>query len=173
MRGLAERVWPRCPAAPSRRSIPLDAFEGVGRRPLYPLWARLWAGPFCSSRRPSRSASHESGREGWKRAGRVSWLAAHCAPRRGGVSAACARFLAAFWPLWVFGVFLRVRAFVLQTAWRGVAVGCLVWFWRCFRTRKQIIDPGWCFRTRKQIIDPGCTGQIGKLAGQMDSLRVS
>ena len=50
--------------------------------------ARLWAGPFCSSRRPSRSASHESGREGWKRAGRVSWLAAHPAARRGGVSAA-------------------------------------------------------------------------------------
>ena len=48
--------------------------------------ARLSAGPFCSSRRQSRSASHESGREGWKRAGRVSWLAAHCAPRRGGVA---------------------------------------------------------------------------------------
>ena len=55
--------------------------------------ARLWAGPFCSSRRPSRSASHESGREGWKRTGRVSWLAAHCATRRGVVSAACARSL--------------------------------------------------------------------------------
>ena len=134
-------------------------FSNIQRRSAAPS-RRLWAGPFCSSRRQSRSASHESGREGWKRAGRVSWLAAHCAPRRGGVSAACARFLAAFWPLWVFGVFLRVRAFVLQTAWRGVAVGCLVWFWRCFRTRKQIIDPG-------------CTGQIGKLAGQMDSSRVS
>ena len=65
VRGLAERVRERRSAAPSRR---------------------LWAGPFCSSRRQSRSASHESGREGWKRAGRVSWLAAHCAPRRGGVA---------------------------------------------------------------------------------------
>ena len=50
--------------------------------------ARLWAGPFCSSRRASRSASHESGREGWKRDGRVGGLAAHPAARRGGASAA-------------------------------------------------------------------------------------
>ena len=67
MCGLAERVQQRRSAAPSRR---------------------LWAGPFCSSRRPSRSASHESGREGWKRAGRVGWLAAHYPTRRGGASAA-------------------------------------------------------------------------------------
>ena len=50
--------------------------------------APLWAGPFCSSRRPSRSASHESGREGWKRAGCIGRLAAHCATRRGIVTAA-------------------------------------------------------------------------------------
>ena len=55
--------------------------------------ARLWAGPFCSSRRPSRSASHESGRGVRNRAGRGSWLAAHPTTRHGGVSAACrARF---------------------------------------------------------------------------------
>ena len=60
-------------------------FSNIQRRSAAPS-RRLWAGPFCSSRRPSRSASHESGREGWKRAGRVSWLAAHCAPRRGGVA---------------------------------------------------------------------------------------
>ena len=93
---------------------------------------RLWAGPFCSSRRPSRSASHESGRKGLSRASHLSWLAAHPAPRRGGVSAACARALATIWLPSVFGVFLRVTALVLQRVWRGVAVGCLVWFWRCF-----------------------------------------
>ena len=96
------------------------------------LSVRLWAGPFCSSRRPSRSASHESGREGWKCAGRVSRLAAHCAARRGGVSAACARALAAFWLPCVFCYLLRVRALGLQAAWRAVAGSSLVWFWRCF-----------------------------------------
>ena len=94
--------------------------------------ARLWAGPFCWSRRPSRSASHESGREGWKRDGRVGRLAAHGATRRGGVSAACARAFTAFWLPCVFCVLLRVRAFVLQAAWRGVAVVCLVWVFASF-----------------------------------------
>ena len=46
--------------------------------------------------------------------------------RRGGVSAACARALAAFWLPCVFGVFLRVRALVLQSAWRGGVGSCLV-----------------------------------------------
>ena len=114
---------------------------------------RLWAGPFCSSRRPSRSASHESGREGWKRAGRVGWLAAHCAPRRGGVSAACARALAAFWPPCVFCYLLRVIALVLQPPWRGVAVGCVVWFFEVFRTRQQIL-------TRVARVKLGKKGQI-------------
>ena len=94
--------------------------------------ARLWAGPFCWSRRPSRSASHESGREGWKRDGRVGRLAAHGATRRGGVSAACALVFTAFWLPCVFCVLLRVRAFVLQAAWRGVAVVCLVWVFASF-----------------------------------------
>ena len=97
--------------------------------------ARLWAGPFCSSRRPSRSASHESGREGWKRDGRVGRLAAHGATRRGGVSAACARAFTAFWLPCVFCVLLRVRAFVLQAAWRGVAVVCLVWVFASIRCK--------------------------------------
>ena len=116
MRGLAERVRERRSAAPSRR---------------------LWAGPFCSSRRPSRSASHESGREGWKRDGRVGRLAAHGATRRGGVSAACALVFTAFWLPCVFCVLLRVRAFVLQAAWRGVAVVCLVWVFASFASKAR------------------------------------
>ena len=36
-------------------------FSNIQRRSAAPS-RRLWAGPFCSSRRPSRSASHESGR---------------------------------------------------------------------------------------------------------------
>ena len=93
-------------------------FSNIQRRSAAPS-RRLWAGPFCSSRRPSRSASHESGREGWKRAGRVGRLAAHCVTRRGGVSAACARAFAAFWLQGVFCVFFRVRTLVLQAAWRA------------------------------------------------------
>ena len=50
--------------------------------------ARLWAGPFCSSRGLLRSASHESARSARSRAGRVSWLAEHPAARRGIVGAA-------------------------------------------------------------------------------------
>ena len=41
-------------------------------------------------------------------------------------SAACARALAAFWLPWVFCSLLRVRVLVLQVAWRGVGVSCLV-----------------------------------------------
>ena len=73
VRGFAERVGLLRSAAPSRLSIPLVAVVS----------ARLWAGPFCSSRRPSRSASHESGRELETRAGCVGRLAAHFAPRGG------------------------------------------------------------------------------------------
>ena len=96
MRGFAERVGLRRSAAQSRRSIPLIAVEGLGRRPISAASARLWAGPFCWSRRPSRSASHESGREGGKRTSRVGRLAAHCALRHGGVSAAPRSLLLCF-----------------------------------------------------------------------------
>ena len=115
---------------------------------------RLWAGPFCSSRRPSRSASHESGREGWKRAGRVSWLAAHPAARRGGVSAARrARFCC----------ILAAMRFLLFAPREGARfAGGLA---RCGCWLSCLVLA--VFLTRKQIFDPGCTGQIGKLAGQI------
>ena len=103
-------------AAPSRRSIPLDAVVS----------ARLWAGPFCSSRRPSRSAWHESKRMGLSRTGRIGRLAAHCAEARAVSALRAARALAAFWLPWVFCSLLRVRVLVLQVAWRGVGVCCLV-----------------------------------------------
>ena len=47
-------------------------------------------------------------------------------------SAACARALAAFGLPCVFCYLLRVRALVLQAAWRGVAVVCLVWVFASF-----------------------------------------
>ena len=100
--------------------------------------ARLWAGPFCSSRRASRSASHESGREGWKRDGRVGGLAAHPAARRGGASAARRARFCCIWLPSVFCYLLRVRALVLQVAWRGVAVGCLVWVFASFGCEGEI-----------------------------------
>ena len=137
MRGLAERVQQRRSAAPSRR---------------------LWAGPFCSSRRPSRSASHESGREGWKPAGRVGRLAAHCATRRGGVSAACALAFAAFGLPSVFCYLIRVRALVLQAAWRGVAVSCLVWFWRCFWRASRFLTGAARVKSGNSWVNFGITG---------------
>ncbi len=54
-------------------------------------------------------------------------------------SAACARALAAFWLPSVFCYLLCVRALVLQAAWPGVAVGCLVWFWRCFKRASRFL----------------------------------
>ena len=137
VRGLAERVQQRRSAAPSRR---------------------LWAGPFCSSRRPSRSASHESGREGWERAGRVSWLAAHPAARRGGASAACARAFGVFWLPWVFCVVLRVRLLVLQAAWRGVGVSCLVWFWRRFGCARRFLTRVARVKSGNSRVKSGITG---------------
>ena len=127
-------------------------FSNIQRRSAAPS-RRLWAGPFCSSRRPSRSASHESGREGWKRDGRVGRLAAHGATRRGGVSAACARAFTAFWLPCVFCVLLRVRAFVLQAAWRGVAVVCLVWVFASFGCKAGHL-------TRAARVKSGNSGQI-------------
>ena len=133
MRGLAERVQQRRSAAPSRR---------------------LWAGPFCSSRRPSRSASHESARGARSRAGRVSWLAAHCAARRVGVSAARrARFCCILAAI----RFLRFTpragvCFAGGLARCGCGLPCL----------------GFCeFRVQSRTFNPGCTGQIGKFAGQI------
>ena len=133
MRGLAEGVQQGRSAAPSRR---------------------LWAGPFCSSRRPSRSASHESGREGWKRAGCVSWLAAHCAARRVGVSAARrARFCC----------ILAAIRFLRFTPRAGVCfAGGLA------RCGGELPCLGFCeFRVQSRTFNPGCTGQIGKFAGQI------
>ena len=115
--------------------------------------ARLWAGPFCSSRRPSRSASHESGREGWKRDGHLSWLAAHCTPRRGGVAACRARFCC----------ILAVMGFLLFAPREGARFAAVLA--RCGCERSCLVLA--VFWTRRQIFDVGCTGQIGKLAGQM------
>ena len=115
---------------------------------------RLWAGPFCSSRRPSRSASHESGREGWKRAGRVGWLAAHYPTRRGGASAARrARFCCILPAMRFWRLSPREGArFGGDLARCGCWLSCLVLA---------------VFLICKQIFDPGCTGQIGKFRGQI------
>ena len=132
MRGLVERVQQRRSAAPSRR---------------------LWAGPFCSSRRPSRSASHESGREGWKRAGRVGRLAAHCVTRRGGVSAARRER---------FGRILAAMRFLLFAPREGARfAGGLA------RCGCELPSLCFCeFGVRRRSFYPGCTGQIGKFTGQ-------
>ena len=116
--------------------------------------ARLWAGPFCSSRRPSRSASHESARGARSRAGRVSWLAAHPTARRGGVSAARR---ARFWCI------LPAMRFLLFAPREGAcsADGLA----RCGCELPCLVLA--VFRMRQQIFDPGCTGQIGKFMGQM------
>ena len=133
MCGLAERVQHRRSAAPSRR---------------------LWAGPFCSSRRPSRSASHESGRGVRNRAGRGSWLAAHPTTRHGGVSAACRARFCCILPAMRFLLFAPREGarFAGGLARCGCELSCLVLavFW-----------------TRRQIFDVGCTGQIGKFASQI------
>ena len=154
MRGFAERVGLRRSAAQSRRSIPLIAVEGLGRRPPFRGvgtavgWAVLLVSTsveVCVARERAR---------GPIRAGRVSWLAAHPAARRGGVSAARrARFCC----------ILAAMRFLLFAPREGARfAGGLA---RCGCWLSCLVLA--VFLTRKQIFDPGCTGQIGKLAGQM------
>ena len=116
--------------------------------------ARLWAGPFCSSRRPSTSASHESGRGVRNRAGRGSWLAAHPTTRHGGVSAACRARFCCILPAMRFLLFAPREG--ARFAGGLARCGCEL--------------PSLCFcefGVRRRSFYPGCTGQIRKFTGQI------
>ena len=116
--------------------------------------ARLWAGPFCSSRRPSRSVSHESARGARSRAGRVGRLPSHCATRRGGVSAACRARFCCILPAMRFLLFAPREG--ARFAGGLVRCGCEL--------------PSLCFcefGVRRRSFYPGCTGQIRKFTGQI------
>ena len=84
----------------------------------------------------------------------MSWLAAHCATRRGGASAARRARFGRILPAMRFLLFAPREGarFAAVLARCGCELSCLVLavFW-----------------TRRQIFDVGCTGQIGKLAGQI------
>ena len=147
---FAERVGLRRFAAPPRRSIPLIAVEGLGRRPIFRGvattvgWAVLLVSTsveVCVARERAR---------GPIRAGRVSWLAAHPAARRGGVSAARrARFCC----------ILAAMRFLLFAPREGARfAGGLA------RCGGELPCLGFCeFRVKSRTFNPGCTGQIGKL----------
>ena len=132
MRGFAERVGLRRFAAPPRRSIPLIAVEGLGRRPIFRGvgtavgWAVLLVSTsveVCVARERARGLETPRSRQLACRA--------RCYAARWCQRCVRARFTS-FWLPCVFCVLLRVRAFVLQAAWRGVAVVCLVWVFASF-----------------------------------------
>jgi hypothetical protein len=120
VRGLAERVWPRCPAVPSLRSIPLDAVNSLGRRPRFHGVGTAvgWAVLLVSTSIEVCVARERARRRETHRSHRQACLAPYHAAR--GVSAACARPLAAFWLPCVFCVFLRVTVLVFSA---GLARG--------------------------------------------------
>ena len=109
-------------AAPSRRSIPLVAVEGLGRRPIFRSrlgrFARL---DVCLGLRRTRADAGPG-------VAPVAQAGLSRTVLRGAASSTL-RHPHFLLPC-VFGVLLRVNALVLQPASRGVAVGCLVWFWR-------------------------------------------
>ena len=126
MSGFAERVGLRRFEAPSRRSIPLIAVEGLGRRPIFRGvgtavgWAVLLVSTsveVCVAR--ERALGPESRRSRRQACRALCYAARH---RQRCVSTRFGRILAAK----CFLLFLPVRALVLQAAWRGVAVSCLV-----------------------------------------------
>ena len=90
---------------------------------------------------------------GLSRTGRTGPLAAHCAEARAVSALRAARAFAAFCLPCVFCSLLRERVFVLQAAWGGVAVSCLVWFSICFGRASR-------FLTRVARVKSEITGQF-------------
>ena len=153
MRGFAERVGLRF-AAQSRRSIPLIAVEGLGRRPRFRGvgtavgWAVLLVSTpveVCVAR--ERARGPES-RRSHKLACRSLCPAARHHQRS--VSTRCGRILAVMCFL-LFAPREGAR-FASGLASCGGELPCLVLA---------------VFLTRKQSFDPGCTGQIDKFTGQL------
>ena len=154
MRGFAERVGLRRFAAPPRRSIPLIAVEGLGRRPIFRGvattvgWAVLLVSTsveVCVARERARGLeTRRSGRQ----ACRARCYAARWCQR-------CVR--ARFYRILAAMRFLRFTpragvCFAGGLARCGCGLPCL----------------GFCeFRVQSRTFNPGCKGQIGKFTGQI------
>ena len=154
MRGFAERVGLRRFAAPPRRSIPLIAVEGLGRRPIFRGvattvgWAVLLVSTsveVCVARERARGLeTRRSGRQ----ACRARCYAARWCQR-------CVR--ARFYRILAAMRFLRFtpRAGVCFAGGLARCGGELY----CLRSFE--------FWAPRLSFDPRCTGQIGKFAGQI------
>ena len=154
MRGFAERVGLRRSAAQSRRSIPLDAVEGLGRRPRFRGvgtavgWAVLLVSTsveVCVAR--ERALGPESRRSRRQACRALCYAARHrqrCVSTR-------------------FGRILAAKCFLLFSPREGARfAGGLA------RCGCELPSLCFCeFGVRRRSFYPGCTGQIRKFTGQI------
>ena len=154
VRGFAERVRLRRFAAPSRQSIPLDAVEGLGRRPPFRGvgtavgWAVLLVSTsveVCVAR--ERALGPESRRSRRQACRALCYAARHrqrCVSTR-------------------FGRILAAKCFLLFSPREGARfAGGLA------RCGCELPSLCFCeFGVRRRSFYPGCTGQIGKFTGQI------
>ena len=154
VRGFAERVRLRRFAAPSRQSIPLDAVEGLGRRPPFRGvgtavgWAVLLVSTsveVCVAR--ERALGPESRRSRRQACRALCYAARHrqrCVSTR-------------------FGRILAAKCFLLFAPREGARfAGGLA------RCGCELPSLCFCeFGVRRRSFYPGCTGQIRKFTGQI------